>query len=421
MLGVPEDAGPDRAVSRAIEAYRSERGNKKEVATLYYSMVMAGSLPWFGASSDWTRTYVTHETLAGMHGVRRETVTWRLMRCSKGRNRWDDKPDAETGETRRQKRSREESGRAAAQGKQVHNRALRSLEAANGEIFHVTPNFNYPNTYQGPSGVNGPLNKTARLLVKRFGEDVFDPQARCNGFKVIFAWLWHPALPDPVECECQAGQDTLAFQQVCPKCGGQGWHYREPSKLEKKRGLRYGSLPDYARRLASWYLMQGIEDEIPEIRGADNRIVRRRSPAGMLQVRQSDKARSAGMDEDTVRKMDWKLQKLLIVNIVEGEKEYWPGTHKVKSSEPDKTIWMPSRLLDHDICVREMERFIQARQALQGNPWLARAEALHLELLKTWEGKPHSLAAFWNELRRRFAHAGIPKDVRATLLPDYRE
>jgi hypothetical protein len=414
-LGMPEDTGPDKAVPRAILGYREERGNKKEVLSVYFAKVMAGSLPEYGASENWKSTDVTHEQLAAMHGVRRESWSRRMARCSTGRKRWDEK--------RREKRSQQMKEKAAADGKKVHNRALRSLEAANGVIFHVTPRFNQACLYSGPTGASGGRDKTkaARLLAERYGEDVFNPSAQVNGFKVIRSDLWHKTLPDPVDCECQDGQGKLAFQQECPRCGGQGWHWREASKLEKERGLSYGALPEYPRLVGSVYIMQGIEDEISEIRDDRGQIVRHHQPPGVLQMRQRDRARLAGMDEDTLRKCDLKLERLGYIRIAPGDKEYWPGTRKVKSSEPDKILWMPGRLLDHEICVQEMERFVRARQALHGHPWLARAEALHLALLKEWEGKPHSLAAFWNELRRRFAHHGVEKSLREALIPVYRE
>lgn len=413
QLGVPENAGPAKAVPRAIHAYRRERGNKKEVLSLYYSMVLAGSLPEYGASQNWTRGDITQEIIAGMNGVRRETITHRLGRCSAGRKTWEP--------GRRERRSKQARERAAARGLRIHNRPLRALEAAKGVIFTITPRFGRTNLVDGPGGASGgKKTRVAELLATRYGDQLFDPQARANGFKEIPAWLWHKALPDPVECECQLGQAQLAFQTVCSKCDGQGWHFREPSKLERDRGLQHGSLPDYARLLASWYLMLGIEEEIPELRTPGGDVKRKRSPAGMLQIRQSDKAAALGMDEDTVRKMDWKLEKLLIVKIVPGEKEYYAGTRKVKSSEPDKTLWMPTRLLDREICVAERERFMRAKEKVnevQG----AHPDRLHLELLREWEGKPHSLGAFWNELRRRYAHHGVPKDIRDALLPVYRE
>lgn len=414
MLGVPENAGPAKAVPRAIHAYRRERGNKKEVLSLYYSMILAGSLPEYGAPSTWRRNDVPQERLAGMNGVRRETISHRLGRCSTGRRSWEP--------GRREKRAQAARARAAAKGLTIRKRPLRALEAANGVIFRVTPRFGHTNLHEGPTGVaGGKRTKAAESLAFRYGDDVFDPQARANGFKEIEAWLWHPALPDPVECECQLGQAQLSFQKECPKCAGEGWHYREPSKLERDRGLQYGSLPDYARLLASYYVMCGIEDDIPELRTPDGEIKRRGSPAGMLQIRQSDKAAALGMDEDTVRKMDWKLERLLIVKIVPGEKEYYPGTRKVKSSEPDKTLWMPTRLLDHEICVQERERFMRAKGLVRDQAAAAQADRLHLELLREWEGKAHSLGAFWNELRRRFAHHGVEKGARETLLPLYRE
>ena len=61
------DAGASRAVPRAIMAYKLP--NKKEVLSLYFSMVMAGALPEYDAPPKNVRN-VTHADLAAMNGVR---------------------------------------------------------------------------------------------------------------------------------------------------------------------------------------------------------------------------------------------------------------------------------------------------------------------------------------------------------------
>ena len=432
---MPEFAGPDKAVPRGILALKTE--NKKEVLSCYFPMVMSGALPEYGGSQE-VKKAVTHEKLAAMNGVRRETMTRRIGRCSSGQKRWT--------QERREKRANEERQRALKQGKKLTNRSLRSLEPA-VTLLKITPNFGVPNSYEGPTGADakggGTQTRAAELLARKYGENVFDKTAKVNGFKDIPAWVWHPTLPDPQTCECQLGQDAL-FQGECPKCGGKGWHWREPGAAERKRGLCRGSLPDYGRALLTYYFLKRIEDELPEVRDKQTgKIVFRHKPANMLQIPQWKISEESGLHEDTIRDYNQRLCRLDIIKIVEGDK-YGPcpgcsaivptstttcpyceekveGAIKVTCSDPDKIILLCNRLLDREICLQERERFLKAKQDVEDAAWANLADKMHVDLLHAWEGKEHTLKAFWNELARRLATAGVPIHLRKALLPIYRE
>lgn len=435
-LGVPPEVGDDRAMPRGILALHPALPNKKEILDLYYSMVMAKALPAYGEHG--TRVHaVTHEKLAAMNGVRRETITVRMGRCSSGQRRMD--------QAKREAKSKLEKERARKAGKQIHNRTLRSL-APLVELIKVEPQFQAPNLYQGPTGsVGGKRTTAAEKLADRYGDNVFDRTQNVNGFKDIYAYLWHPRVPDPEDCECRKmemceckAQGEKPARPDCPHCFGTGSHavpqrdcvactgtgtrYRAAGAAEAARGLKRGSLSDYARVLATYYLLKGIEEEFAEIRGGDKNetILRKRKPAGMLQIPQWKIALDNDMDEDTVRKYNRKLEALLIIKVAPGDK-YRDDRGEIVSSDPDKIIWMPGRLLTQEICLMERERFLKAKEQARDRNAANEADHIHLGLLMAWENKEHTLKAFWNELLRRFAAAGIPKYIREQLLTTQKE
>ena len=386
MLGVPEDCGPDRAVPRVIEGYVGPY--KKEAMSLYFSKIFARALPEWNAP-EIHFSEVTHARLAAMNGVRRETISRRIGKLSRGTKKWD--------EAQRRKRSMEETRRAAAQGKRVRvgrrKLALRSLEPV-AELFEVTPRFNAPNLYKGPKGAVGGKNdpcRAARDAAEKYGTKNFDSTAHVNGFKRIDAVIWHPTLPDVVPCECKMGQARLPFQGECPTCGGKGKVFK-------------GSLPDFGRNFLTLLQMWGIEDEIPELRDNDDKIVRKHKPAGMLQIPQWKMAQRMGCDEDTLRKYQRKAEALLFIKVVDGDKygacpscaggpvlakaKVCPSCHaniagkvRITSSDPDKIIWMPGRLMEHEMCLAERQRFLEAKAKLADQSAAWKADQVHLELI----------------------------------------
>ena len=243
------------------------------------------------------------------------------------------------------------------------------------------------------------------MLAQQYGADVFDPKVRANGFKPIPSWLWHPSLPAVEDCCCIIGQQMLDFQSDCPKCEG-------------KKKVLSGSLPDYGRVLATYYLLMRIEDEIPEVRdAATGEIKRPRKAAGVLQQTQRKTAEDLGMDPDTVGKYNRMLAELMIIKIIPGKITARDQAGNVTDSDPDIIEWMPDKLLDHEICVQEMARFQRAMEKLRDRAAASQAQRIHADLLKAWEGKEHSLKAFWNEFLRLCAHERVPQSVRDALTP----
>jgi transcription initiation factor TFIIIB Brf1 subunit/transcription initiation factor TFIIB len=195
--------------------------------------------------------------------------------------------------------------------------------------------------------------------------------------------------------------------------------------------------------LIVWYKLKGMGDEFPEVRDNRGNVVRKFKPAGMLQITQADIAKGTGLCEDTVRIHNEKLVRLGWLKIVEGN-QYGrcpecsdlvlkgsaackacgvkiSGKLRIVASDPDKIIDLTSKLLDREMCVAEYERFMRIREHLRDQHHASQAERIHQDLLKAWEGKEHSLKAFWREVLRLYASAGIPQEIREALIPIYRE
>src|SRR5262249_20441246 len=154
-------------------------------------------------------------------------------------------------------------------------------------------------------------------------------------------------------------------------------------------------------------------------------IVRKHKPAGMLQMSQKQIAEGTGLCEDTIRKCNQKWVDLGVLKIVPGEKYgrcpecsalvkqgavacprcglKIQGKLRIVASDPDKIIDLTSKLLDREMCLAERERFMRLKQELQESYQTSQADRIHLELLKEWGGREHTLKAFWNELLRRYA------------------
>ena len=65
-----------------------------------------------------------------------------------------------------------------------------------------------------------------------------------------------------------------------------------------------------------------------------------------------------------------------------------------------------------------MERFIRAAQELRCDPiWRAKAEDIHIALLRAWVGTERHPTTLWRESRKQMAEAGLPQDVIDDLVP----
>ena len=363
--GMKKDCGPDRKVWRApIIAYRKEAGGKKEFASLYFAMTVAGALTEIGEPASQVKRVSQEQLKLKLRLKARETVTRRLSKFSGLDGRWDD--------DRRRKMSQRQRDRAKALGRNVHeSRAMRSVRPI-VEIFNRNAGFGRnPNIYSlrmDPNmapRIEKESSKTAHaeLLAQVFGPEFFDPgKDKANGYKKISAWLFDENLP----------------------------------------------LDDYGRVLAAYYELKGIHDEWDNESGKKSRKIK-----DVLEIAQNRAADELGLHPETVHKYEQQLCDLQIIRIIPGEL-ITDENGIVVGKTPRKLCWLTDKLFTHEMCVREMDRYCkaQARIADERLQWaVARAAEIHKQLLVEWEGKEHCLAAFYNELRRRFGSAALPKAI----------
>lgn len=364
-FGMRADCGPDKKIWRGLLSYTGP--NKKELLSLDFAGTMAGALAQFGDPEKNVRRVSQEQLRLKLRLSRRETVTRRFDLFCPADPRW-------TPERRRNWSDRMKE-RARKAGKKIHDREMRSIQPV-AQMLNRTAGFRGkdPNSYSLRMSPNlkpdftpqDKRTKTAELLAAVFGSQLFNASARVNGYKRVEAWLWDEMLP----------------------------------------------LDDYGRVILTYYVLKGIRDEFRK----GGRVTK---PAGILEISQERVAAELSMDVETVHKYEQQAQDLMILRIVPGEIIY-NGDGTVKTKTTRKVLWLTDRLLDHEICVKEMERWQQVRQRIedQRNHWeLARASEIHQQLLKAYDGQEHSLKAFYNELRRRLTAAQLPKDLRDVLIP----
>jgi len=405
-FGIPEHTAT-RKVSRAWLAFCNP-GKRKEFLSVAWAMEMAGAIEQYGAPAKEVERR-SQKLMASMLGIDVSTFNRRLGQFSEPDGRWDD-------ERRRRHSTLMKAAASTGSPTEPENKpALKEMESLRpvprklhrrvrrlATFFNKTAGFGQAHMYslRMPQELKPRIEKKgdhktkdAALLAQAFGTSWFDPDRRgVNGFKGIDGWVWDPHLPDVDKCECQSGQMglPLAASQKCGKCNGRGMIvYDHP-------------LPDYGRVLLTFLLLKGL------------------AQYGSVEITQEAIAEALGMDVNTVAKYEDKLEALMIVRCVAGAVTR-DASGAVVDRKPHKIIWLPDRMLDEDIAQREWQRFQALRNKISDPVAWQRAEGLHVALLKDWRGKEHVLGAFWNELRRQFAAAGLNKSVSDTLLPHYRE
>jgi transcriptional regulator with XRE-family HTH domain len=379
---------------------RPSTGIKKEYLSMMWAMEICGALPEFGAKAKHTRRS-TQSALAEMQGVRRETVNRRIARMS-APSHWSEED--------RGNHSRKMLEIAKDKGLKLRGRERRAIKRV-GVFLHRSRGFaeacEYTHlpadlrpTHTTGKGSMGKPTAQAELLAGLYGKESFDPEACWNGFKEIDGLLWHPNLPDVQECECQAGQLPLDAGKPCPKCEGTGEVFK-------------GSLPDFARVLATLLICLRIKDAIPGVKAANELVITQKQLADLM-----------GCDVNTVAKYEHTLESLMIIRTVYGE-VHRNDKGQVTERDPHKIIWVLDKLMDQETAEREANRFARACRSAQeaGGDGLAVDRAAHVfgELLRAWQGKEHCLQAFYNEMRRRLISAGISRELQGSLFPLARE
>jgi hypothetical protein len=247
-------------------------------------------------------------------------------------------------------------------------------------------------------------------LARRFGTDRFNPAMDgASGAGRVALWTFDENIPLPIRCGCRKGQMKFNFSSNCMKCGGKGYTL-DP---ERKMGAN-------ARVVLIVLQLKGIVE------------------FGKLDMTCQEIGDLCGMCVNTVAEILDQWEDLKVLQIVPG-KVTCDRTGAVVHREPQRVIWLPGLLLDHDILERERQRFAShlahTRELAKLNGWamagrhLDRIAALHQELLRRWFMSRHSLGAFWNAMRKLIWREGIPcgrsrgrdhrgeQDYRALLFP----
>lgn len=203
----------------------------------------------------------------------------------------------------------------------------------------------------------------------RWWNQAFDSE----GFKVSQLWVWNDRIEDP----------------------------DEPGK----------PLDVTARLVMEAYQHFGLLDEIRQ-----NGAVK---PRGILHVHQQTVANYIGCSIRSVYRANQKWARLGILRIAHEREQQDDGW----TSGPQIVIYLPMRQLTVAEADQERRRLqertaeIVKREGLIRRQELERATRLHQELLEAWQGKEHSLRAFWNEVCRRMVAAGIAADIITYILP----
>jgi hypothetical protein len=242
-------------------------------------------------------------------------------------------------------------------------------------------------------------------LARRYGHELFDAGMEgVSGAGRVALWTYDENIPKPIRCGCRKGQMKFNFSSNCMKCGGKGCTM-DP---KKKMGAN-------ARTVLSTLQLKGIVN------------------FGYLDITSPNLGKLCGLCENTVAEALDEWEDLKVLQIVPG-KVTRDRTGAVVDRAPQRIMWLPGLLLDHDIIKRERERFsvhlADTRERAKLNGWalagvhLDRIAALHNELLRRWFMSRHSLGAFWNAMRTLIYREGIPcgrsreRDHRGQ--PDYR-
>lgn len=323
---------------------------------------------------------------------------------------------------------------------------------ARNQGFRVANSYALACTDGARPGINSGSNQVG-FLAHTFGAHLFsrekqtwlDPRQSLDGFRKSYGWIWDPHLPDARDCACVTGQLKLAFQEVCPKCGGAGF-------------VIGGSMPDYGRQLLHWLLDRGIDEELRRCGKCKKTFAGNQMCPGcasrgevwkkrgeLIGYSQDDIAAANGMDVSTVRRYFTAFKRLLLVRTVPGD--VWrkclkctnlplytgkcPGcgssSDPIKRRDKQLIIWLTSRTLDKQVAATERARLdaiVKFHQRWLDQKHQAELEAaaeLAKKVLGEWEGGEHLLLSFHHEMRRRLAASKLRANLMNVLFPLQRE
>lgn len=244
----------------------------------------------------------------------------------------------------------------------------------------------YHDLVQAGNGANVPradalLQWNPARLAEQFGEEFFDGSAEgLDGCGEVPMFIFSPNILEPIRCTCRLGQMTMNFKG-CLKCGRKGYTFDLNRRMRRNPRLVLAVL-----------ILKGLRS-LPYLEMTSEAI-------GKL----------CGLCENTVAACLDQWEDLKVLQIAPGQVYYGdtidPKTGKpaVKFRKPQRIIWLPGLLLDHDVRERERKRFDEAAEVVFLSfgltPSLRIARQRHEELLTMWHLTRHSVGSLWSYLHR---------------------
>jgi hypothetical protein len=224
------------------------------------------------------------------------------------------------------------------------------------------------------------LDMDPENLAAIFGADLFDAGAGegYRGSGPVARWTHDGNVPKTIRCVCKLGQMKFYADRGCLKCGGKGYTTNDDKMGDSPR-LILDVLQ--LKGIAEWGHLDMTCKAIGELTGLCENTV------------------AAGLDE-------W--ENLKILQIVPGKVYYEeyidPKTGKQMEirRDPQRIIFLPGQLMDHDVQHRELQRFQEAleraRRKFGSTQVLAIAQQRHAQLLQMWLLSRHSVGSLWTYL-----------------------
>jgi hypothetical protein len=187
----------------------------------------------------------------------------------------------------------------------------------------------------------------------------------------------------------------------------------------RKRWRESGVIPDSCQIRVRWH-ESFYEDEAVRYSDTHDPLTRVDGDPGAGQYRVS-----AGVycfaPADRGRRVTWRYKYgpeqhgLGIIRIAEQPGDFdSDGNWK---QPPNKIIYLPGRVLDHDQACSERDRFLAAGASMRNNAWWKQIDDIHLATLPEWENTEKTLGTLWRECRRRMHERGIPTNLIERLFP----
>jgi len=289
------------------------------------------------------------------------------------------------------------------------------------------------------------------------------PQQSLEGYSKSGYW-WHPNMPTDRDCECTMGQMNLPTQEICPKCGGDGYILTSPA-FKDSRGKPQPGMTDFCKAQMQFLIDRGLDKELrrcgkcsktfegdqlcPGCGQKGDRVKKRGELNGEGSTGYSEHAIAAalGLSVSTVSRNFTTLKRLGMIRTTPGDA--WrkcqnnkcrnlplytgkcPGcgssSDPIKRRDPQLIIYLFSRTLDKEIARNEHARF--NRLVAWHKKWLDQKHQAELEaavelcrrVLDEWEGKEHLLLSYYNEMRRRLGASKLRANLVKVLFPFQRE